>query len=83
MTNHKWYPSSLSIAIKLMGVQFLHCSTKGVGATTPDPSEAQAFENGIVVPLGKPKLRSDPKVGRMDLRNLIQITSSMVYCITT
>ncbi|CBI36874.3 unnamed protein product, partial [Vitis vinifera] len=38
-------------------------STKGIGATAPDPSEAQAFENGIVVPLGKPKLRSDPKGG--------------------
>ncbi|XP_044492193.1 poly [ADP-ribose] polymerase 2 isoform X2 [Mangifera indica] len=30
-------------------------STKGVGQTAPDPSEAQALEDGIVVPMGKPK----------------------------
>ncbi|KAJ0052867.1 hypothetical protein Pint_00959 [Pistacia integerrima] len=30
-------------------------STKGVGQTAPDPSEAQALKDGIVVPLGKPK----------------------------
>ncbi|KAG5514214.1 hypothetical protein RHGRI_035572 [Rhododendron griersonianum] len=30
-------------------------STKGVGATAPDLSEAQMLEDGVVVPLGKPK----------------------------
>ncbi|KAI3414358.1 Poly [ADP-ribose] polymerase (PARP) [Psidium guajava] len=34
-------------------------STKGIGATSPDPSEAQALEDGIVVPLGRPKEQSD------------------------
>ncbi|RVW54624.1 Poly [ADP-ribose] polymerase 2-A [Vitis vinifera] len=61
-------------------------STKGIGATAPDPSEAQAFENGIVVPLGKPKLRSDPKgdllyneyivynVDQIRMRYVVQVT---------
>ncbi|KAL7172119.1 hypothetical protein ACSBR2_031754 [Camellia fascicularis] len=30
-------------------------STKGVGATAPDFSEAQMLEDGVAVPLGKPK----------------------------
>ncbi|KAL1331687.1 hypothetical protein HN51_048941 [Arachis hypogaea] len=30
-------------------------STKGVGGTSPDFSEAQALEDGVVVPLGNPK----------------------------
>ncbi|CAN0889045.1 Poly [ADP-ribose] polymerase 2 [Linum grandiflorum] len=30
-------------------------STKGVGETAPDLSEAKALEDGVVVPLGKPK----------------------------
>ncbi|XVF80597.1 hypothetical protein PTKIN_Ptkin15bG0086500 [Pterospermum kingtungense] len=30
-------------------------STKGVGATAPDPSEAQTLNDGVIVPLGKPK----------------------------
>ncbi|XP_047308044.1 poly [ADP-ribose] polymerase 2-like [Impatiens glandulifera] len=30
-------------------------STKGIGATAPDSSEFQTLENGVVVPLGKPK----------------------------
>ncbi|XP_051118900.1 poly [ADP-ribose] polymerase 2 [Andrographis paniculata] len=30
-------------------------STKGVGATAPDPSEAKTLDDGVVVPLGKPK----------------------------
>ncbi|XP_021906919.1 poly [ADP-ribose] polymerase 2 isoform X2 [Carica papaya] len=29
-------------------------STKGVGRTAPNPSEAQGLEDGVVVPLGKP-----------------------------
>ncbi|XP_020991732.1 poly [ADP-ribose] polymerase 2-like [Arachis duranensis] len=30
-------------------------TTKGVGGTSPDFSEAQALEDGVVVPLGNPK----------------------------
>ncbi|XP_026445164.1 poly [ADP-ribose] polymerase 2-like [Papaver somniferum] len=30
-------------------------STKGVGSTAPDPSESQALDDGVVVPLGTPK----------------------------
>ncbi|GLU07369.1 hypothetical protein SLE2022_243300 [Rubroshorea leprosula] len=30
-------------------------STKGVGATEPDPSEAKTLDDGVIVPLGKPK----------------------------
>uniref|UniRef100_A0A7N0ZWZ7 Poly [ADP-ribose] polymerase n=1 Tax=Kalanchoe fedtschenkoi TaxID=63787 RepID=A0A7N0ZWZ7_KALFE len=33
-------------------------STKGVGATAPDLSEAKAFDDGTIVPLGKPKQSS-------------------------
>nr|XP_028943594.1 poly [ADP-ribose] polymerase 2-like [Malus domestica] len=38
-------------------------STKGVGGTEPDFSEAQLLDDGVVVPLGKPKENtSRPKV---------------------
>ncbi|KAK9136859.1 hypothetical protein Sjap_007453 [Stephania japonica] len=36
-------------------------STKGVGATAPDSSEFRTLENGVVVPLGKPKEQQGPK----------------------
>ncbi|XP_028781910.1 poly [ADP-ribose] polymerase 2-like isoform X1 [Neltuma alba] len=36
-------------------------STKGVGETAPDMSEAQALEDGLIVPLGKPKKRAGMK----------------------
>ncbi|KAL6505035.1 Poly [ADP-ribose] polymerase 2 [Orobanche gracilis] len=36
-------------------------STKGVGSTAPDLSEAATLENGIVVPLGTPKEQPGPK----------------------
>jgi len=36
-------------------------STKGVGKTAPNPSEAQTLEDGVVVPLGKPVERSCSK----------------------
>ncbi|GKU86867.1 hypothetical protein SLEP1_g1338 [Rubroshorea leprosula] len=32
-------------------------STKGVGATEPSPSEAKTLDDGVIVPLGKPKKR--------------------------
>lgn len=32
-----------------------HCSTKGVGATAPDPKASQILEDGVIVPLGNPK----------------------------
>ena len=31
------------------------CSTKGVGGTAPDLSEAETLEDGVVVPLGRAK----------------------------
>ncbi|CAM8930627.1 unnamed protein product [Rhodiola kirilowii] len=37
-------------------------STKGVGATAPDISEGRTFEDGTIVPLGKPKQQSSSKV---------------------
>lgn len=36
-------------------------STKGVGATAPDISKAQELEDGLIVPLGKPKKNSGVK----------------------
>ncbi|KAL0420046.1 UNVERIFIED_CONTAM: Poly [ADP-ribose] polymerase 2 [Sesamum radiatum] len=36
-------------------------STKGVGATAPDLSEALTLEDGVVVPLGTPKEQPGPK----------------------
>ncbi|WJX13669.1 NAD(+) ADP-ribosyltransferase [Trifolium repens] len=36
-------------------------STKGVGATAPDFSKAQKLEDGLIVPLAKPKKNSDTK----------------------
>ncbi|XP_021805101.1 poly [ADP-ribose] polymerase 2 [Prunus avium] len=36
-------------------------STKGVGGTEPDLSQAQLLDDGVVVPLGKPKENSGPK----------------------
>lgn len=38
------------------------CSIKGVGKTAPDPSEAQTLEDGVIVPLGKPKEQISSKV---------------------
>ncbi|XP_028781929.1 poly [ADP-ribose] polymerase 2-like [Neltuma alba] len=37
-------------------------STKGVGEIAPDMSEAQTLEDGLIVPLGKPKKRAGMKV---------------------
>ncbi|KAF9669320.1 hypothetical protein SADUNF_Sadunf14G0095300 [Salix dunnii] len=36
-------------------------STKGVGSTAPDLSDAKALEDGVVVPLGKPKEQQGTK----------------------
>ncbi|KAG4981789.1 hypothetical protein AAZX31_10G017700 [Glycine max] len=36
-------------------------STKGLGGTAPDPSKARELEDGLVVPLGKPKTKSGKK----------------------
>lgn len=40
----------------------IYCSTKGVGVTAPDSSEFEALEDGVIVPLGKPKEQLGPKV---------------------
>ncbi|XP_047966103.1 poly [ADP-ribose] polymerase 2 isoform X1 [Salvia hispanica] len=36
-------------------------STKGVGSTAPDISEARTLEDGVIVPMGKPKEQSGSK----------------------
>ncbi|KAH9786468.1 poly (ADP-ribose) polymerase 2 [Citrus sinensis] len=36
-------------------------STKGVGQTAPDPLEAETLEDGVIVPLGKPKEQLNSK----------------------
>ncbi|KAI0511815.1 hypothetical protein KFK09_012447 [Dendrobium nobile] len=36
-------------------------STKGVGGTAPDISQAEVLEDGLVVPLGQPKEQDGPK----------------------
>ncbi|KAL5996166.1 Poly [ADP-ribose] polymerase 2 [Asimina triloba] len=36
-------------------------STKGVGATAPDPSDFQMLEDGTIVPCGQPKEQEGPK----------------------
>ncbi|TKY52511.1 Poly of ADP-ribose polymerase 2 [Spatholobus suberectus] len=36
-------------------------STKGLGGTAPDPSKARELEDGLIVPLGKPKKESGIK----------------------
>ncbi|KAF8392578.1 hypothetical protein HHK36_022923 [Tetracentron sinense] len=36
-------------------------STKGVGKIAPDSSEFEAFDDGVVIPLGKPKEQPGPK----------------------
>lgn len=38
------------------------CSTKGVGSTAPDKSKAKSLEDGVVVPLGKPKANTEKQV---------------------
>ncbi|KAI8522659.1 hypothetical protein RHMOL_Rhmol13G0013300 [Rhododendron molle] len=60
-------------------------STKGVGATAPDFSEAQMLEDGVVVPLGKPKEQVGPmgallyneyivyNVDQIKMRYLVQV----------
>ncbi|KAJ9543118.1 hypothetical protein OSB04_022825 [Centaurea solstitialis] len=40
-------------------------STKGVGATAPDMSESEILEDGLVVPLGRPKQQLDSKASSL------------------
>ncbi|XP_077218196.1 poly(ADP-ribose) polymerase isoform X2 [Tasmannia lanceolata] len=63
-------------------------STKGIGGTAPDSSEFQKLEDGVVVPLGKPKEQAGPKgsllyneyivynVDQIRMRYLIQVNFS-------
>lgn len=63
-------------------------STKGVGATAPDFSQAELLEDGVVVPLGKPKEQVGPKgdlpynefivynVDQIRMRYLVQVDFS-------
>ncbi|KAL5122264.1 Poly [ADP-ribose] polymerase 2-A [Glycine soja] len=47
--------------VKFICFAISYCSTKGLGGTAPDPSKAQELEDGLVVPLGKPKTESGKK----------------------
>ncbi|CAA6662039.1 unnamed protein product [Spirodela intermedia] len=47
-------------------------STKGVGATEPDPSEFDALHDGAIVPLGRPRESSGPK-------GILQYNEYIVY----
>ncbi|MCL7050528.1 hypothetical protein MKW94_017417, partial [Papaver nudicaule] len=38
-------------------------SVKGVGSTAPDPAEFQTLDDGVIVPLGKPKQQRDRMAG--------------------
>lgn len=57
------------------------CSTKGVGATAPDFSKARELDDGLTVPLGKPKKNSGIKVFLFQQRSfgLSLLTMTMVY----
>ncbi|XP_010522796.1 PREDICTED: poly [ADP-ribose] polymerase 2 [Tarenaya hassleriana] len=66
-------------------------STKGVGKTAPNPSEARTLEDGVVVPLGNPVDQSGPKgtllyneyivynVEQIRMRYLIQVKFKYTY----
>lgn len=66
-------------------------STKGVGGTAPDMSQAEILEDGLVVPLGKPKAQDGPKgslqyneyivynVEQIRMRYLIQVNFNYKY----
>lgn len=69
------------------------CSTKGVGNTAPDPKQFKTLDNGVVVPMGKPKkgvgkggVRVSPICihlafrFNMVLHRLHNIVSSMAAC---
>lgn len=56
----------------------LYRSTKGVGGTAPDMSEAQSLEDGLVVPLGKPKKCAGMKVCT---RSMIFISVEVMFVI--
>ncbi|KAG4917294.1 hypothetical protein JHK87_054851 [Glycine soja] len=50
-----------SSSLLLNALVNLSYSTKGLGGTALDPSKAQELEDGLVVPLGKPKTESGKK----------------------
>ena len=43
-------------------LQLFLCSTKGVGQTAPDMVESKITDDGVVVPLGKPKQEPSKRV---------------------
>jgi hypothetical protein len=51
-----------ALLVEFICYAFLYRSTKGVGATAPDYSKAQKLEDGLIVPLAKPKKNSGIKV---------------------
>jgi hypothetical protein len=49
---------------RLIQSQSNYCSTKGVGGTAPNLSDAKTLDDGAVVPLGKPEEQQGSKVGQ-------------------
>uniref|UniRef100_A0A3N7GZR8 Poly [ADP-ribose] polymerase n=1 Tax=Populus trichocarpa TaxID=3694 RepID=A0A3N7GZR8_POPTR len=47
---------------RLIQSQSNYCSTKGVGGTSPNLSDAKTLDDGAVVPLGKPEEQQGSKV---------------------
>lgn len=50
------------LELKVFNLMIIMNSTKGVGITEPDSSEFQKLDDGVIVPLGKPKEHSNRKV---------------------
>ncbi|XP_026388465.1 poly [ADP-ribose] polymerase 2-like isoform X2 [Papaver somniferum] len=46
-------------------------SIKVVGSTAPDPSESEVLDDGVVVPLGKPKNHGDQKVDLLHNEHIV------------
>lgn len=57
-----YYKTKMLKAFKLMRFKTWCCSTKGVGRTAPDLSEAHELDDGVVVPLGMPKEQQGQQV---------------------
>lgn len=51
-----------ALLVEFVYYEISYCSTKGVGGTAPDFSKAEELEDGIIVPLGKPKKNLGMKV---------------------
>ena len=48
-----------------------YCSTKGVGGTAPNLSDAKTLDDGAVVPLGKPEEKQGSEVEQTNYDSMI------------